>query len=142
MAHVGRLVGMSSHNRKFVASVPGQGTHPGCGPVWAGLGRSGRQPIDVFLSLTLSLPLSLKAMKNCPQVRIKKKFFFKILFNLDRGKRRENERERNINVWWTLTPPPLGTWPTTQACAVAGNQTSNPLVPRPVLNPLSHTGQG
>ena len=34
------------------------------------------------------------------------------------------------------------TWPTTQACALTGNQTGNPLVRRPVLNPLSHTSQG
>ena len=38
--------------------------------------------------------------------------------------------------------PLLGTWPTTQACALTGNQTSNPLVHRLALNPLSHTSQG
>ena len=38
--------------------------------------------------------------------------------------------------------PLLGTWPTTQACALTGNQTSDYLVHRPVLNPLSHTSQG
>ena len=36
----------------------------------------------------------------------------------------------------------LGTWPTTQACALTGNRTSDPLVRRPALNPLSHTSQG
>ena len=30
----------------------------------------------------------------------------------------------------------------TQACALTGNQTSNTLVLRLALNPLSHTGQG
>ena len=35
-----------------------------------------------------------------------------------------------------------GTWPATQACALTGNRTGNPLVHRPVLNPLSHTSQG
>ena len=55
----------------------------------------------------------------------------------------EKERERNINVWLPLTHPPLGgTWPTTQACALTGNQTSDPLVHRLALNPLSHTSQG
>ena len=49
--------------------------------------------------------------------------------------------ERDINQL-PLTPPQLGTWPTTQACALTGNQTSNLLVHRPVLNPLSHTSQG
>ena len=34
-----------------------------------------------------------------------------------------------------------GTWPATQACVPTGNQTGNPLVHRPVLNPLSYTSQ-
>ena len=41
-----------------------------------------------------------------------------------------------------LTHPQLGTWPTTQACALTGNRTSDPLVGRPALNPLNHTSQG
>ena len=41
-----------------------------------------------------------------------------------------------------LTCLQLGTWPKTQACALTGNRTSNPLVHRPALNPLSHTSQG
>ena len=49
--------------------------------------------------------------------------------------------ERNINVWLPLTHPLLGTWPTTQACALIGNRTGNPLVLRPALSPLSHTSQ-
>ena len=54
----------------------------------------------------------------------------------------EKERERNINVWLPLEHPLLGTWHTTQACALTGNQTGDPLVHRPALNPLSHTSQG
>ena len=61
---------------------------------------------------------------------------------LDRGKEREKEKERNINVWWPLTHPQLGTGPTTQAYALPGDQTGNPLVYRLTLNPLSHTSQG
>ena len=38
--------------------------------------------------------------------------------------------------------PLLGTWSTTQACALTANWTSDPLICRPVLNPLSHTSQG
>ena len=38
--------------------------------------------------------------------------------------------------------PPGGTWPTTQACALTGNQTCHPLVHKPALNPLSYTSQG
>ena len=40
-------------------------------------------------------------------------------------------------------PPTAGlTWPATQACALTGNQTGDPLVHRQVLSPLSHTSQG
>ena len=70
-------------------------------------------------------------------------FIFKnfILF-LERGEWREKGRERNINVWLPLMCPLLGTWPATQAHALTGNQTGDPLVHRLVLNPLSHTSQG
>ena len=54
----------------------------------------------------------------------------------------EKEKDRNINVWLPLACPLLGTWLATQACALTWNQTSDPLVCRPVLNPLSHTSQG
>ena len=53
----------------------------------------------------------------------------------------EGEKEGNI-VWLPLERPLLGTWPETQACALTGNQTGNPLVRRLVLNPLSHARQG
>ena len=70
-------------------------------------------------------------------------FFLKILFILflERGERREKERDRNISVWLSLMRPLLGTWPTTQACALTGNQTSDPLVCKLALNPLNHTSQ-
>ena len=45
-------------------------------------------------------------------------------------------------MWLPLMRPLLGTWPTTKACALTGNRTSNPLVHRLLLNPLSHTSQG
>ena len=61
---------------------------------------------------------------------------------LERGEGREKERERDINVWMFLKCPLLETWPTIQACALSGNQTSDPLVHRPALNPPSHTSQG
>ena len=59
----------------------------------------------------------------------KRTFFFKdfIYLFLD-GKRREKERERNINVWLPLACPLLGTWLSTEAGALAGNQTGDPLV--------------
>ena len=64
---------------------------------------------------------------------------FTYLF-LERG--REGERERNINVWLPNMHPQLETWPGTQACALIGIRTSNPLVHKPTLSPLSHTNQG
>ena len=76
-------------------------------------------------------------------------FFFFQIFNLflERGKRREKERERNIDVRETSISclshaPQLGTWSTAQACATTGNCTSDLSVCRPALNPLSHTSQG
>ena len=49
--------------------------------------------------------------------------------------------ERYINPL-SLARPQLGTRPATQACAWTGNQTRDPSVCRPALNPLSHTSQG
>ena len=59
-----------------------------------------------------------------------------------RGEGKEKKRERNINVWLPLMRPLLGTWPATQACALTGSRSSNPLILRPALNPLSHASQG
>ena len=66
-------------------------------------------------------------------------FFLKdcIYLFLERREGKEKERERNINVWLPPVCSLLRAWPTNQACALTGNQTSNPLVYRPVLNPLS-----
>ena len=47
------------------------------------------------------------------------------------------EREKNINVWLLLMCPLLGTWPTTQACALTWEWTSDPLLCGPALNPLT-----
>ena len=58
-------------------------------------------------------------------VLFKKDFIYLLL---ERGEGREKDRERN-------------TWPTTQACALTRTRTSDLLVHRLVLNPLSHTGQ-
>ena len=53
-----------------------------------------------------------------------------------------SKREINNNVWLLSMHPLLGSWPATQACALTGSQTSDPLVYRPAHNPLSHTSQG
>ena len=68
--------------------------------------------------------------------------YFNYLFLIFRERGKKGKRERNINVWLLLTHPLLGTWPATQACALNGNQTHDPLVHRLALNPLSHTNQG
>ena len=66
------------------------------------------------------------------------KYFIYFIF---RGEGRKKERETNINVWLPLVCL-LGTWPATQARALTGNQTRDPVVHRPVLSPVSHTSQG
>ena len=71
-----------------------------------------------------------------------KNFYFILFYFLERGEGREKERERYINVRLPLMHPLLGTWPATLACALTGSWTSDPLVHRLVLNPLSHTSQG
>ena len=69
------------------------------------------------------------------------RFFYFFKRFLERGEGREKARTRNISVWLPLVHPQLGTWRTTQACALTGNRTSNPLVLRLALNPLNHTSQ-
>ena len=54
----------------------------------------------------------------------------------------EKERERTIHIWLPLRHLLLRTWPATQACALMGNWTGDPLIHKPALNPLSHTSQG
>ena len=58
-----------------------------------------------------------------------------------RGREGKREGEKHQSVVASHVPL-LGTWPTTQACALTGNRTCNPLVHRLAFNPLSHTSQG
>ena len=69
-------------------------------------------------------------------------FFLNIYILFLEGEGKGKEREKNSNVWLLPMHPSLGTWPKTQACALTGNRTSNPLVRRPSLNPLSYISQG
>ena len=68
------------------------------------------------------------------------KRFYLFIFR-DRGREREKEGEK-LDVWLPLARPQLGTQLVTQACALTGNRTGDPLICRPALNPLSHTSQG
>ena len=69
-------------------------------------------------------------------------FFLKSLFTF---REREREGEKHQCVRDTsiscLSHSQLGTWPTTRACARTENRTSDLLVHRPALSPLSHTDQ-
>ena len=58
-----------------------------------------------------------------------------------KGEGRKRGRETSMCGCLSHTPL-LRTWPATQACALTGNRTGDPLVHRLVLNPLSHTSQG
>ena len=70
-----------------------------------------------------------------------KKYF--IYLFLERRERREKEGERNINVQLIASHvPPTGDLAATQACALTGNRTGNPMVHRLGLNLLSHTSWG
>ena len=90
---------------------------------------------------TLQVFFRLK-IKSCPNsFFFKKKKRFLFIYFLERGEGREKERERNISVELPLVCPLLRTWPTTQACALTGNRTSNLLVCRMTPSPLSRTSQ-
>ena len=94
--------------------------------------------LTILARLPCYLKLRLFENRNY-KLSLKKRFY---LFIFREGGRREKERERNISVWVPLVHPLLGTWPSTQACALTGNQTGDPSVHRPTLNPQSYSSQG
>ena len=68
------------------------------------------------------------------------KIFYLFIFREEKGGRK---RVRETSTCGCLSCAPLlGTWPATQACALTGNRTDDPVVDRPALNPFSHTSQG
>ena len=69
-------------------------------------------------------------------------FCFRFYLLIFRERRREGEGEKQQCIWSPLAQPLLGTQPATQAYALTGNQTGNPLICRLVLSPLSHIIQG
>ena len=77
--------------------------------------------------------------KSCIYLKPFFKDFILFIFR-ERGRKGEREGEKHQCVVAPHTLP-LQTWPPTQACALTGNGTSDPLVCRPALNPLSHTSR-
>ena len=67
--------------------------------------------------------------------------FFLIYLFLEWERDGERKGEKYQCVVTSHTPL-LGTWPTTQACALTGNGASDPLVCILVLSPMSHTSWG
>ena len=102
-------------------------------PVWA----AGRGSV---LPTTCSTLLSAA---ECPQAFgfIWTFFFldFTYLFIFREGKGGRKKGRGTSMCGCLLQDPQLGAWPTTQACALTGNQTGDPFVCRPALSPLSHT---
>ena len=89
-----------------------------------------------------SLLVSSSPLKQSLSTSFYKNSIFKRFYSFIYRGGREGERERNINVWLPLSCPLVGTRPATQAHALTGNGTGDPLVGRQALNPLSHTSQG
>ena len=58
-----------------------------------------------------------------------------IIFREEKGGRGRGEEKYQCVV--ASHAPPTGTWPATQASPLHGNRTGDPLVCRPMLNPLS-----
>ena len=101
-----------------------------------------KSPSFTIYALTPSSNSPLQSSHCPPWAWVLSFFSLRFYLILERGEGREKERDRNINVWLLLTHPLLGTWATSQVCALTGNQTSNSLVHSLSLNPLSHTSQG
>ena len=100
--------------------------------------------------LFLSLLFCIKGLPHPTMIRLfidivlfKQRFYFFTFRERGRkGERVENSNVLEIHRSAGLVRPLLGTWPRTQACALTGNRTGDPLVHRLVLDPLSHTSQG
>ena len=78
-------------------------------------------------------------------IYIFKDFIYLFLERGSKGKRKEEKHLSTCKKYIDLLPlahPQLRTWPTTQACALTGNQTGDFSVHRPALNPLGNSSQG
>ena len=97
---------------------------------------------SAVLTLTEGL-LKMHDLGQYPRPTESESPFFKdfIYLLFERGKEGEREGEKHQCVVASHLPL-LGTWPTTQASILIGNRTSDPVVHRPALSPLSHISQG
>ena len=94
--------------------------------------------------MTIGMVEEIKSVENLNSINIfYLNFFLKILFVYFRQSGREGEREGERHQCVVAShAPSTGDLAATQACALTGNQTGEPLVCRLVLSPLSHTSQG
>ena len=91
--------------------------------------------IQIFLLLSFCC-----ICKNKINIYLIFKRFYLCIFREGKGGRKRG-RETSMRGCLSCTPY-WGTWPATQACALTGNWTNNPLVHRLALNPLSYTSHG
>ena len=102
-------------------------------------------PLYCSFRLSFQKPksVSVQVICTCIFTDLFSVFFKNIHLFTFRQRGREARKRTEISMCGCLLcAPPLGAWPATQACALTGNQTSDPLVYRPMLNLLSHTSQG
>ena len=104
---------------------------------WSIARVTGRAGLDLFLEWPL-LHFSSTATRESSFFF----FLFKILFFLERGQGREKERGRETLIGCIPHVSQPGTGAATQACALTGNQTCNPLLCCAMPNQLSRTGPG
>ena len=86
-----------------------------------------------YLSLTLSF--------HKEEQYLPKKREILCIYLLERGERRETSTCESYMDLLPLAHPQLGTWPASQACALTGNLTGDPLLFRLALDPLIHTSK-
>ena len=62
-----------------------------------------------------------------------------LIFIFREGKGRRKKGRQTSMCGWVSRSAHWGSGPKTKACALTGNQTGDPLVRRPALNPVSYT---
>ena len=97
--------------------------------------------VYLFIYPSMSLDVCLSVYLSIYLIYLSSIFFrFHLFIFRQRGREEDREREKHQCVVASRVTP-TGYWPKTQACALTGDPTSDPLVCKPVLNSLSHTSQ-